>query len=111
LIGGEPAEKLHQHRVTGVQETPSVSVSTPEPIDCIKPADVRHEPKFHAGDNVVLAEGPHKDVLGRFLGLEDEVQWAAIKEANGAVTSHPVAWMRSHRGLLSYKSLTGREKT
>jgi transcription antitermination factor NusG len=111
LIGGEPAEKVHQDRVTEVEKTPSVSVSTPGPVDRIQSADVRHEPNFHAGEKIILAEGPHKDVLGTFLGLDDEVQWAAIKEANGAVSSHPVAWMRSHRGLLSYTSLTGREKT
>lgn len=111
LLGGEPAEQHNQDRATGAEAMFSVSVSAPGPVDRIQPADVGNEPRFHAGDKIIVAEGPHKDVLGTFLGLEDEVQWAAIKEADGGVSSHPVAWMRSHPGLLSYTSLTGRGKT
>ena len=73
--------------------------------------DAINSPKFHAGDQIFLAEGPHKYVRGIFMRLKDDVEWAAIKETNGAVSSHPVEWMRSDRGpLLCYTSLTGREK-
>ena len=78
--------------------------------DPIRIADAINNPRFHPGDEVVLAEGPHKYVHGIFLGLKDDVEWAAIKETNGAVNSHPVEWMRSYQGPLSYTSLTGRKK-
>ena len=66
--------------------------------DPIRIADAINNPKFRAGDEVVLAEGPHRYVHGIFLRLKDDVEWAAIKEGNGAVSSHPVEWMRSYRG-------------
>jgi len=44
---------------------------------------------------VVLAEGPHKYTRGTFLSLKEDVEWAAIRESNGAVNSHPVEWLRS----------------
>lgn len=78
--------------------------------DPIRIADAIDNPKFHAGDLVVLVEGPHKYERGTFMRLKDDVEWAAIKETNGAISSHPVAWMLADRGLLSYTSLTGREK-
>jgi hypothetical protein len=78
--------------------------------DPMRIGDAINNPTFHAGDEVVLAEGPHKYVHGTFVRLKDDVEWAAIKQANGAVSSHPVEWMRSYRGPLSYMSLTGREK-
>jgi hypothetical protein len=78
--------------------------------DPIRIADAINNPKFHAGDEVILAEGPHKYVHGTFLGLKEDVEWAAIKEANGKVNSHPVEWMSSYRGPGSYASSDGREK-
>lgn len=72
--------------------------------DPIRISDAINNAMFHAGDEVVLAEGTHKYVHGIFLRLKDDVKWAAIKEANGAVSSHPVEWMRSYRGPLSYIS-------
>lgn len=78
--------------------------------DPLRIADALNNPKFHAGEEVVLAEGPHKYVHGIFLGLKDDVEWASIKEASGAVNSHPVEWMRTYQGPLSYISLTGSEK-
>jgi hypothetical protein len=65
--------------------------------DPIRIADAINNPSFHAGDQVVLAEGPHKYVRGIFLRLKNDVEWAAIKEANGAISSHPVEWMRSYQ--------------
>ena len=61
-------------------------------------ADAINNPKFHVGDDIVLAEGPNKYIRGVFLTLKDDVEWAAIKEPTGAVTSHPVAWMHSYPG-------------
>lgn len=64
---------------------------------------------IHAGAEIFVAEGPHKGVRGIFLGLEDQLEWAAIEETDGAVSRHPVAWLRSHQRLLCYTSLTGRQ--
>ena len=61
--------------------------------DPIRIADAINNPKFHAVDEVVLAEGPHRYVHKVFLGLKEDVEWASIKEASGAVNSHPVEWM------------------
>ena len=52
--------------------------------------------RFHAGDEVILAEGSNKYVRGKFLKLKDDVKWAAIEEGNGRISSHPVEWMRSY---------------
>lgn len=111
LIDDAPSEKVLQESVGTLNEQSSVSGNRVEPVDRIQAGNATNEPKFHVGENIILAKGPHKDVLGTFLRLEDEVEWAAIKEADGAVSCHPVAWMRNHRGLLSYTSLTGRQKT
>jgi hypothetical protein len=58
-------------------------------------AEAINNPKFHPGDHVVLAEGPHKYTRGTFLSLKEDVEWAAIRESNGAVNRHPVEWLRS----------------
>ena len=58
-------------------------------------AEAINNPKFHPGDHVVLAEGPHKYTRGTFLSLKEDVEWAAIRESDGAVNSHPVEWLRS----------------
>jgi hypothetical protein len=78
--------------------------------DPIRVADAINNPKFHAGDEVVLAEGPHKYVHGIFLGLKEDVEWAAVKEASGAVNSHPVEWMSRYPGTGSYTSSDGKGK-
>lgn len=65
--------------------------------DPIRIKDAIANPKFHPGDAVVLAHGPHKHVRGTFLNLKDDVEWAAIREPSGTVTSHPVEWMESYR--------------
>jgi len=58
-------------------------------------AEAVNNPKFRPGDRVLLAEGPHKYTRGTFLSLKEDVEWAAIRESNGAVNSHPVEWLRS----------------
>lgn len=59
--------------------------------------DAIENPKFHRGDEVILAEGPHKYTRGTFLSLRDDVQWATIREPSGTESIHPVAWMRSNQ--------------
>ena len=53
----------------------------------------RVAPIFHEGDEVVLVEGTYQGTLGVFVRLRDDVAWADIMERNGAVRSHPVAWL------------------
>jgi len=48
---------------------------------------------FREGDEVVLAKGSYQGTLGVFLRLKEDVNWADIKERNGAVRSHPVVWL------------------
>ena len=48
---------------------------------------------FHEGDEVVLVEGTYQGTLGVFVRLRADVGWADITERNGAVRSHPVAWI------------------
>lgn len=62
----------------------------------IRIADAISNSKFHAGNEVILDRGPYKYLRGVFLTLKDDVAWAAIKEGNGAVTSHPVEWMANY---------------
>lgn len=50
-------------------------------------------PTFHKGDEVVLVEGTYQGTLGVFVRLRDDAGWADIKERNGEVRSHPVAWL------------------
>jgi hypothetical protein len=53
---------------------------------------------FHAGDEVVLAEGTYQGTPGVFVKLkDDDAAWADITERDGAVRSHPVAWL-AHDG-------------
>lgn len=51
-----------------------------------------HDP-FHEGDAVVLAEGTYRGTPGVFLRLRADPNWADIKERNGIVREHPVAWL------------------
>jgi len=50
-------------------------------------------PEFHAGDEVVLAEGAYQGTAGVFLRLRKDVHWAEIAERDGGTRSHPVAWL------------------
>lgn len=55
---------------------------------------------FHEGDEVVLANGTYQGTPGVFLGLREDVKWADIKERNGRIRSHPVAWLARSAGTL-----------
>jgi len=48
---------------------------------------------FREGDEVVLAEGTYQGTVGIFLHLREDINWADITESNGAIRSHPVAWL------------------
>jgi hypothetical protein len=50
--------------------------------------------EFKAGDNVVLAEGAHQGTPGVFIQLRQDVNWAEIRERNGATRCHPVVWLQ-----------------
>lgn len=50
-------------------------------------------PLFHAGDEVVLAEGTYQGSLGVFLRLTSDVKWAEIAQRDGSIRSHPVEWL------------------
>lgn len=66
--------------------------------DPIRIADAINNPRFHMGDEVVLADGPNKYDHGVFLGLKADVEWAGVRDASGTVKSHPVEWMRAYPG-------------
>ena len=48
---------------------------------------------FRAGDQVVLALGTYQGSGGVFLGLREDANWANIRERDGSVRCHPVAWL------------------
>jgi hypothetical protein len=49
--------------------------------------------EFHEGDAVRLSLGTYQGSRGVFLRLRDDIRWAEIRETDGAVRSHPVAWV------------------
>lgn len=49
---------------------------------------------FREGDEVVLVEGPYQGTPGVFLDLTPDVNWAEIRERNGAIRRHPMVWLR-----------------
>ena len=49
--------------------------------------------KFHKGDPVIMIAGTYYGTTGVFIKLKVDKNWADIKEANGNLRSHPVAWM------------------
>lgn len=65
--------------------------------DPIRVAQLIEHPRFRTGDQVVLWDGPHKFVWGTFMHLNDDVEWASIRQSDGEVRSHPVEWMDEYR--------------
>jgi hypothetical protein len=61
--------------------------------DPLRLADAINNPRFHAGNQVVLNHGPHKYMRGTFLNLTSDAEWAAIQEPDGVISNHPVEWM------------------
>jgi hypothetical protein len=67
--------------------------------DPIRVAQLIEQPRFRAGDRIVLIDGPHEFVRGTFLHhLNDDVEWASIKQSDGQIRSHPVEWMGEDMG-------------
>jgi hypothetical protein len=58
------------------------------------------QPEFREGDEVVLAEGSYQGTPGVFLHLKEDPNWADIRERDGSVRSHPMAWL-AHAGSAS----------
>ncbi len=56
-------------------------------------ADAINNPKFRAGNKVMLDQGPNRYTSGVFLKLNDDVEYATVQESDGAIRSHPVEWM------------------
>jgi hypothetical protein len=56
---------------------------------------------FREGEQVVLAEGTYQGTPGVFLRLRDDAKWADITERDGAVRSHPVAWLAHTTGAVA----------
>lgn len=54
---------------------------------------IKEHLEFSEGDDVVLAEGTYQGTVGTFLRLRKDVNWADIRERNGCIRSHPVAWL------------------
>ena len=48
---------------------------------------------FGEGDEVVLTGGPYWGTPATFLRLRGDVNWADLREHNGALRCHPVAWI------------------
>ena len=49
---------------------------------------------FQAGDHVFLALGTYQGTPGVFLRSRKDANWVDLQEPNGAVRSHPLAWIR-----------------
>jgi hypothetical protein len=50
-------------------------------------------PPFCEGDEVELAKGLYVGTPGVFLRVKEDASWVDITERNGAVRSHPRAWL------------------
>jgi hypothetical protein len=53
---------------------------------------------FREGDPVVLDRGTYQGTTGVFVRLRMDVKWADIREADGSLWSHPVAWLTHATG-------------
>ena len=51
--------------------------------------------EFREGDNVVLALGTYQGSTGVFVRFLEDAKWAEIRDADGNVRSHPIAWLKS----------------
>jgi hypothetical protein len=52
------------------------------------------DPKtFHEGDMVVLDRGTYQGTPGVFVRLQEDINWAEIRESDGSRWSHPVVWL------------------
>jgi hypothetical protein len=49
--------------------------------------------QFQPGDPIVLTLGTYQGTPGVFVCLRQDTKWADVRESDGAVRSHPVAWL------------------
>jgi hypothetical protein len=61
--------------------------------DPLRIADAINNPKFRAGNKIMLDHGPRRYMSGVFVKLNDDVEYATVQESDGAISSHPVEWM------------------
>lgn len=53
-------------------------------------------PSFQPGDPVmVLYQGRYTGMEATFAGPAADPSWAYVRENNGEIRAHPIAWMRS----------------
>jgi hypothetical protein len=64
-----------------------------EPLSLNADGSSRGAGAFREGDEVVPAAGTNQGTLGIFRRLRSDVNWADIKERNGSIRSHPMAWL------------------
>jgi hypothetical protein len=68
----------------------------------ISPRKETHAAGFSSGDPVVvLYQGLHNGMPGRFVGLREDPNWADIEEQDGSIRSHPVLWLRRPEDIWS----------
>ncbi len=60
---------------------------------------------FREGDEVVLGEGTYQGTFGVFVRFKTDVNWADIRERNGSIRSHPVAWLDHSTGPARFTKL------
>jgi hypothetical protein len=60
---------------------------------------------FREGDMVVLSYGTYQGTPGVFVRLQNDGNWAEIRESDGSLWSHPVAWL-THAANASLVSLS-----
>jgi len=67
-------------------------------------------PGFCVGDPVVvLYQGLHNGMPGRFVGLREDPNWADIEERDGSIRKHPVLWLRRPEDVRTSVPASGAE--
>jgi hypothetical protein len=68
----------------------------------ISPRKETHAAGFCSGDPVVvLYQGLHNGMPGRFVALRKDPNWADIEERDGSIRGHPVLWLRRPENVWS----------
>jgi len=55
---------------------------------------------FRGGDEVVLTAGTYPGTQGIFLRLKEDTHWADVRERDGRIRSHPLAWLAHSSGAV-----------
>ena len=64
---------------------------------------------FKEGEDVILVEGTYPGTRGTFLNVRHDPNWADIRELNGLVRSHPVAWLAHWNGTYRGRMFGGEQ--